>query len=1530
MNKRRVVRVFMHMQYILKSLKSFSSHLLPLLLIMFVVTFFLLHLPRAQAAGTPSIVSYQGRLLDSSGNLLGGSGTTFYFKFSIWDASATTSGSRLWPSAAPTAFTKTVREGVFNVNIGDTDNGYPDLLDYNFNTNKNIYLQVEVSDDNVTFQTMSPRHRIGSTPFAELSGAVSGTSTPSSFGTTTPIANTLVTIEATSTDIIPLTIRAFVGQVANLFQIQNSAGASLFSVNASGQASTTSFLVSGTATSTFAGAITVGAGFGTSTFGGGISATRLNITSGTSTGANGFDISAGCFSINGVCVGGATIDGSGAANRVTFWTDGDSLSYDDAFVWDNTNKRLGIGTTSPYTAFAVAGTVVADNFIGTSTTATSTFTGTVGIGTSTPFGNNPWFVIGSSTPTFYVDKITGNIGLGTTTPRSKLEVNFGTLTSPSSYASRGIITGYYGSSNFRKGTVYMVAEGTVSAPAVVTTSTFQPNAVTQFFDGTKWRTGAEVAVAVTAVSANTSVASELRFFTGTATGDGGAGSSAGLLQNMTLDSFGNLGIGTTSPYARLSVAGTVVADNFIATSTTATSTFANTVGIGTSTPFGNNPLFVIGTSTPLFYVDKLSGFIGLGTTTPQDNLHLDGTSMLQTVASSSLKFTGKSKAGSTAYSVAVSGRYAYVGDSNGLLVFDISTSTPSLIASVNVSSAVEATVLYGNYIVGMGYSGFQIFDISNPKVPKRVSSVTISSAASSAIAISGHYLYVGDVNLGVIHVYDISNVYTPQFVSRTVSGGAAALALVANGRYLYSANFGSALIIYDISNPASVGNVGSASGGSGTGVGISLSGSIVYTVTTTHKMQVISVANPLSPVVLSTIPVDTSPVSVFASGKYAYVYSYGSSTVQAYNVSDPSTPFFVARATTTNNGDTSCAAAVGRICSRALAVSGNRLYVATQGNSQLEVFNISGLDIATANIHSLEAGQLQVRQDVTAQGSLYVSGGGYFGMGGLFSSGVGSFSIATTTTLSSIPALSSSITDNNRTSVVDVLNIGHFSSTASGAGNGIGTGLLFSAQDNSTTSTSTARISSILTSVATTSITSALTFSTKNTSGSLTEWMRLDQNGFLGLGTTSPYASLSVVGSTGVVARMFSATSTTATSTFGILSIGSLTPTDSALLYVGTSSSLLGVDNFTGKVAIGTSTAALNNWQLTVQGGVCITAGKSCPAIESFGGLRVETAGSVGPDDVGDVLDIAEIYPATEIMEAGAIASIDTNITEKTMVRNGKEGDVIIGVVSTAPALSINGSDVTIGPTREATSTRPRIALAGRVPVKVNNENGSIQIGDGIAPSSVPGVGRKAKLGETTIGFALRSWSDSEDTNKVLVSVNLTRGWFSNTPDNSVDLSNTGLDFGGLPLRNIKAVYSTAGNWQIDENGVITVREVRTDKVKTHELCLDDICITSDMLKALLYEQGRGNSENVVTESLGEPPIDSANLVTESLGEPPVEEVITETSTTTPDIAPPDNLVTESLNESPADETITETPTDTTLAEPPPEPSAKSTEPPAL
>src|SRR3989344_671535 len=79
------------------------------------------------ASGVPTIISYQGRLTNSTGDLIGSlSGTTYYFNFSIWDSPTVGAGTKLWPAGNPATTTATVRQGVFNVNIGDTANGYPD------------------------------------------------------------------------------------------------------------------------------------------------------------------------------------------------------------------------------------------------------------------------------------------------------------------------------------------------------------------------------------------------------------------------------------------------------------------------------------------------------------------------------------------------------------------------------------------------------------------------------------------------------------------------------------------------------------------------------------------------------------------------------------------------------------------------------------------------------------------------------------------------------------------------------------------------------------------------------------------------------------------------------------------------------------------------------------------------------------------------------------------------------------------------------------------------------------------------------------------------------------------------------------------------------------------------------------------------------------------------------------------------------------------------------------------------------------
>jgi len=121
-------------------------------------------------AAVPKVLSFQGRLTDTSGNLRGGSGTNFYFKFKIH--STLTGDNQLWLSGA-TAITIKVTQGVFNTLLGDTSAGYS-ALDLDFDSSA-YYLEVQVSDTiDSGFETLSPRQRIVASGFAINAETVHG------------------------------------------------------------------------------------------------------------------------------------------------------------------------------------------------------------------------------------------------------------------------------------------------------------------------------------------------------------------------------------------------------------------------------------------------------------------------------------------------------------------------------------------------------------------------------------------------------------------------------------------------------------------------------------------------------------------------------------------------------------------------------------------------------------------------------------------------------------------------------------------------------------------------------------------------------------------------------------------------------------------------------------------------------------------------------------------------------------------------------------------------------------------------------------------------------------------------------------------------------------------------------------------------------------------------------------------------------------------------------------------------------------
>ena len=130
--------------------------------------------------------------------------------------------------------------------------------------------------------------------------------------------------------------------------------------------------------------------------------------------------------------GDAVVGGSGVANRAAFWTDSDTLSYDGNFTWDNTNKRLGIGTTSPTARLDIKGGSGSDDVL-VFRNIDDYELGSLGYANNDAFmelkdGTLATKIKLNSDGDSYLNG--GDVGIGTNSPANKLTVS-GPNTSPS-------------------------------------------------------------------------------------------------------------------------------------------------------------------------------------------------------------------------------------------------------------------------------------------------------------------------------------------------------------------------------------------------------------------------------------------------------------------------------------------------------------------------------------------------------------------------------------------------------------------------------------------------------------------------------------------------------------------------------------------------------------------------------------------------------------------------------------------------------------------------------------------------------------------------------------------------------------------------------------------------------------------------------------------------------------------------------------------------------------------------------------------
>lgn len=201
-----------------------------------------------------------------------------------------------------------------------------------------------------------------------------------------------------------------------------------------------------------------------------------------------------------------------------------------------------------------------------------------------------------------------------------------------------------------------------------------------------------------------------------------------------------------------------------------------------------------------------------------------------------------------------------------------------------------------------------------------------------------------------------------------------------------------------------------------------------------------------------------------------------------------------------------------------------------------------------------------------------------------------------------------------------------------------------------------------------------------------------------------------------------------------------------------------------GKVGIGLSAPGQ---ELEVNGDIRLDLNGTATTI-ALCHANADTADEDIVDCSGAPSDIAEWYETNGAPEAGDLVSltdesfnyleskadpftgqVQDRVNPRTIQKlgksSGKNDSKLFGVVSTSP-LQVLGEDI-----KEQGAHPQPIALAGRVPVKVTNEGGTISAGDSLTSSSRPGYAMKATHAGRVIGRAIEPLIGSEGLIMIIV-----------------------------------------------------------------------------------------------------------------------------------------------------------------------------------
>jgi len=248
------------------------------------------------------------------------------------------------------------------------------------------------------------------------------------------------------------------------------------------------------------------------------------------------------------------------------------------------------------------------------------------------------------------------------------------------------------------------------------------------------------------------------------------------------------------------------------------------------------------------------------------------------------------------HGVTVSGNYAYLADrsldgswppwpgTGALRIMDISNpASPQPVADYPVEGEAWSLAVSGNFAYVAAGAGLQVIDVSDPANPQRIG----SHSGYGFPVISGNRAVTSD-----LQVLDISNPATPRRIGGYPGGGGASSRSVAVVDHYAVRGGGQGLQIIDLDPPANLPRVGNMDT-SGNAYGVAVSGTRAYIADGDAGLQVIDISDPVKPASLGGYATTYPARFVAMSGNYACVlesYNGGGSYVSSLEIVDTTSP----------------------------------------------------------------------------------------------------------------------------------------------------------------------------------------------------------------------------------------------------------------------------------------------------------------------------------------------------------------------------------------------------------------------------------------------------------------------------------------------------------------------------------------------------------------------------------------------------------------------------------------------------------------